>query len=1022
MAASTKETNANDIEGKSDEMDSCGVFLRDMTNMTVLEDSAEDDFIVLQDGDITTETMALAQIKAIDESQPNNEKYNTFQPCRLSFESERPLCQIFDVNWERYIDMPILTSDVGVRAHNSLSIGLKKDKSIVSCKSVGELLQLSPLQLSNYKNMGKLSVERIFMALNQILHSDNETYYDEQTDISIPVSVDCKKHILAMLRDEEYDISDLNDFETSAFSEYASASEVIGKEMALDAATGKHVINEVMQMLYNFYKEPLKLYGLKTALEKNASSLPVEIKKLPVKPFMFAYHISNALEKSELGFSPDTSLTILDFVRFVLSAAEDTAAVLNNAISFVKWLHFDIAALCKPMRDHLEKQRENARFAFEQRLRGETLEAIGVNMGVTRERIRQVEKKIAANIASAYHAQRRKHDILAIIHALRSGDAVLRYDEIVSHIDETDARMIWYLAKRKYIDCDAYRYSLQANAIVFGKETEHIALAALINEIPVFIEKSEMPHHIAELINKYEIPEELVQMQIKTKYKRTGMFYHRSRLTGVFMCDYILRTRFPNGYKIADESDQKRFMTYIPEIFGNKYRMTARALETKVSEVGVLIDRGKYIHNSYINANKDIVDDVNSYIENSSRVVLTYTELFDTFAERFSGTQINNRYCLQGVLKLYGCPFIMRKDYITKEPDINLTAEFEHFVEQYGSKVHISILLDEFNGLTEINIGFFCQRLSNVVMLDDGYYMHASQLDISEDDCQEQREFLLTVCRDAPASSRMLCNEYMLRFTDFMIRNSIESHSYLFGVLQYMFKEEFFFSRPYISLSNDRDLTHRSVLLQHISDTDSIDIDDLTDICDKNEIHYLSLRSLFKSIEPDFIRVDETTLMRKDITGLDDDAVFDTAQQILEIVHAHGGYCASKNIDDFSRFPELDVPWNAYLLESAAALAGDLLTVLRINTSTIYSPVIVFIGDEYIGEDMNSLILRLLVNENRIEPFTSKESILVWLREQGLCNVKLPSFLETEGHLTYDENRILKVQGQGNTHTAIKNG
>ena len=205
-------------------------------------------------------------------------------------------------------------------------------------------------------------------------------------------------------------------------------------------------------------------------------------------------------------------------------------------------------------------------------------------------------------------------------------------------------------------------------------------------------------------------------------------------------------------------------------------------------------------------------------------------------------------------------------------------------------------------------------------------------------------------------------------------------------------------------------MTHHGVLLQHLAGVDSIEIEDLTDICDKNGIRHLSLRTLIKSLESDFIRVGKTLLMKKELVGVDDDSVFDTVQQIKEIVYVRGGYCASKNIADFSWFPELNIPWNVYLLESVSALAGDLLTVLRINTNTIYTPVDVYIGDEFVDEDTNSLIVRLLVKENQLEPFVSKEDVLNWLQEQGLCNAKLPSFLETEGHLFNDESGKLKVQ------------
>ncbi|MEG2687113.1 MAG: hypothetical protein RR954_08365, partial [Christensenellaceae bacterium] len=728
----------------------------------------------------------------------------------------------------------------------------------------------------------------------------------------------------------------------------------------------------------------------------------------PVKPFLFAYNTSVGENKTEFSFVLDSEATVLDFTHAIMSNVGDVRRDLDYAIPFIRWIKFDETLLCKPIRDAFQKQRDNAQFAFEQRMLGETLEAVGSVIGITRERVRQIEKKVTTSVLAAYNVQKKSHDILAVIYALRGGDAVLRYDEIAAQIGDADAQIIWYLAKKDLINCETYHFSHQSSSIVFGDEMERVALLSLLDGLPTIIEKSEMPRYIAEIVEKHGVVEELLRMQLRTIYKLNGMFYHRGCLTLVFMCDYILQTRFQNGYKIADEYDRKRFMSCLAEMFGKK-GVTTRALDAKFGKVGVLIDRGKYLHASYINVDKAIIDEVNTYIENSPRTVLTYAELFDTFSSLFSGTQINNRYCLQGVLKLMGCPFVMRKDYITKESNASIASEFEHFVEHNG-RVHKSVLLDEFNGLSEINIGFFCQRLSNIVTLDGGYYMHSSQLNISEDDYKKQRAFLISECSDTSVSTRMLFHVYMERFTDFMIRNNIETQGNLFGVLQYMFRQEFYFSRPYISLTNDSDLTSHGVLLQHLAGIDSIEIEDLIDICDKSGIQFLSTRSLLDSIKPDFIRIGKTMLMRKELVGVDDDSVLDTAQQIKEIVNVRGGYCASKNIVDFSWFPELNIPWNAYLLESVAAMAGDLLIILRITTGTIYTPVDVYIEDKYCDEDTNSLILRLLFEESQLEPFASKADVFNWLQVQGLCNAKLPSFIETEGHLFYDESGKVKVQ------------
>ncbi|NLD46260.1 MAG: hypothetical protein GX660_03540, partial [Clostridiaceae bacterium] len=489
---------------------------------------------------------------------------------RFNYESELPLYRFFSVSYEPFINMPLLESDIGVRAYNSLRTGRKNDGSIVSCKTIGDVLQLSPLQLSNYKNIGRLSIERIISALGLIVNSENGKHDMECYTTNLPVSADCKKQVLAMLHDESYDTSNFNDTEIAAFSEYMSVYEILGKEMALAAANGSQAIADVMQMFRDFYKEPLKLYERKVRFDRAVCSLPIEIKKLPVEPFVFAYQASVDTNKSGFNISLDSEATVLDFVHAIRRNVEDTEAALNYAIPFVKWLKFDVTTLCQPMRDCLKKQRDNYQFVFEQRMLGQKLEAVGSIMGVTRERIRQIEKKVARLIKHSYDAQKKDHDILATIYALRGGDTVLRYDEIAAQVGDADAQMIWYLAKKDLINCKTYHFSHQSNAVIFGNELEHVAMSSLLAELPAFIERSEMPHYVAELVEKHGVAEELLRIQLRSTYKRDGMFYHRGRLTVVFMCDYILRTRFPNGYKVADESDQQRFLSYISEVFEQK--------------------------------------------------------------------------------------------------------------------------------------------------------------------------------------------------------------------------------------------------------------------------------------------------------------------------------------------------------------------------------------------------------------------------------------------------------------------
>ena len=87
----------------------------------------------------------------------------------------------------------------------------------------------------------------------------------------------------------------------------------------------------------------------------------------------------------------------------------DITKALDFAIPFVKWLKFDVTELCQPMRDCLENQKDNAKFVVEQRMLGETLQTISDTMGVTRERIRQIENKVARIEAHSYDVQKADH-------------------------------------------------------------------------------------------------------------------------------------------------------------------------------------------------------------------------------------------------------------------------------------------------------------------------------------------------------------------------------------------------------------------------------------------------------------------------------------------------------------------------------------------------------------------------------------------------------------------------------------
>ena len=139
--------------------------------------------------------------------------------------------------------------------------------------------------------------------------------------------------------------------------------------------------------------------------------------------------------------------------------------------------------------------------------------------------------------------------------------------------------------------------------------------------------------------------------------------------------------------------------------------------------------------------------------------------------------------------------------------------------------------------------------------------MHASRLNLEDDEPERIKNFLRQNC-SKPIHSRILFDLFFERFSDFMTRNEIQTHNKLFGILQYMFRDEFNFSRPYISTADIKYISNKKFLLRLLENTEEIAIDDLINICEGNGIHYVAKTYLIDCLRPDFVRVDKFNLLR----------------------------------------------------------------------------------------------------------------------------------------------------------------
>lgn len=906
----------------------------------VVDELDREDFIAYR-SEYAVPRKEVEQIKTLLNFQERESSEKILPPQNTFDGQEDPLQKYFQIN-NLALYKNILIADLNFSAR--VQHCLKRS----GYRTLAELLKTSRQELSSLRNFGQGSFDNLISTLKK--------FFTPQ-----------KKEILT--KTVRFANEELDEFLRNA---------------ALNHASQVDLIIAAFEKFFDLVK-----------IKNVFRNLPEEFRDKRVRPFLLAC----GLEKKNLFVVLPENLTLEQIPEFI---AENDFDFDSDVLKiFAGELDFDVRLAAKQLLTNLFDNERDFKI-IRRRAGGATLEQVGKEFGITRERIRQIESKAARKFR---HPKNGAKKIFYFIHALKDGDMLFTLNDVKNFLDDKDAEMICFFVIKALKDeenlgikrfnyengTEIFNYDKESHAFVFHHGTV-IDEQSLIKNLPKIMYEEFFEESIINLACEKNYPLELLKLKLSKIYRHSGKFFHRDRLTPKFKCDYILKERFPNGYKISDEISYQRFVRYLKEIFDEKTPTNQRALGALIGTIGVLCDRGKYIHPYFVHVPEEIIERVENFIDSSDRTAIYYKEIFESLKNVFVGTQITNHYFLQGVIKFYNLPYTLRKDYVTKESGEDMVSEFYSFIDKHP-EFSVQEIKEHFVSLTDASINFFIQRHPVVIRIGNGTFINTLCLALSEEDFEPIKNFLCQNC-SKPMNSRVLFDLFFERFADFMTRNEINDHNKLFGVLQYMFRDDFNFSRPYISTADIEDINNKKFLLSLLESMEEIEIEDLIGICEENGVHYVARTYLIDSLRPDFVRVDEFTLMRPESIGVTDEIISAVVESIQSAVERNGGWQVAQTFEDYEWLPQLEISWSSFLLESVISLADDAPYRLKIpSTSTNFSPTI-FLSEDFAGDDFQSFLLKILSTEHTKEPFCSEKEIFNWLKKQGLCNKKLPKFLE----------------------------
>lgn len=634
----------------------------------------------------------------------DDESNETSVELSSSSETRNCLADSFGVDAALYADINVDRLELGVRSSNCL-----RNANI---KTLEELLNRTEEELYAIRSMGARSVNEIKQCIEHFLREYHETddsqapdgldYSNTKSLENISFTPNFKEAIESLLMGDQIDPEGLTNAQLACIPVLTNATEEMGAEICLEAYINPEYVSVVCDSLQEYAENTLPFYESLDKVKLQIRCLSSVIREKKVIPFIRAYTVKESGDFSEVIEVCDDEATINDIPAILeeLRASEHIDMLMKHIGNFLKWMDFDfrevISNASKSILEFVNNRNKRNSDVMNFRAAGETLEAVASRFGLTRERIRQLEIRAYKSFSYAY--SRQKYDLIMLTYAWRNGDSVIKFDELKQVVGEELATLLWVFVK-DHLNNRNYYYSKTADAIVIrveddnNYEEEQLAekTTEIIRKLPDVLEATQVKQMLSDIAEKHSIPLEIIEKVFFDSYRRVGQFYSQGRLTVVNMCDYVLKRYFPNGYKTNVAEEAENFRKHLVEHYGKQGgNMTYRAIDAKVGEIGVLCDRGRYIHPDYLDVAPEIMEAINAYIEASPRAEIMYAEIFDALQKKLAGTPITNRYLLQGALKKYGCKYSTTRDFVRRRAR-----------EAAPSEVDILLAGDEFAPLRE---------------------------------------------------------------------------------------------------------------------------------------------------------------------------------------------------------------------------------------------------------------------------------------------------------------------------------
>lgn len=542
-----------------------------------------------------------------------------------------------------------------------------------------------------------------------------------------------------------------------------------------------------------------------------------------------------------------------------------------------------------------------------------TLQEVGDEIGLTRERVRQIEAKIHKKINYI------KINFDDLIPVFRYVDIKrLLYVSNERFIKILNNEIVSKLIKIKTSNSNNMKIHFSEDYDTFYFEEKNID--EIVDEF-----KKTLPSVIIE--ENYKKTTYIEKMIIDNDYKLTKKgFYIKKQYNESDTYLELLDLYFPEGYRINNDDDYNFLMDKYKELYKTEEVPTSsRYIATKLdsNKDYCIIDRGMYLRRDKCpELPNQLKNKIINYIKNSNLVVY-YSEIYELFKFELNMNNINNQYLLKGLLDHeLGSEFHRNRDFITYGTQQNKWVAIINYMKSFNNIFTLDDLYNEFQGVSyTIFQGIISSESDKgLLILYNKRFIYVNKTNIAaiKSELKNKIEELFITLNTNYLTSHKIYAKIALSNNNFLSKVNFEVDGFnLYSIIRSLFPNDYYYRRPIISKLDAGIITNIIALRQYLITLDEFDIKKVEMYVTKMGLSnkwFYEYYTLCEYMSEEFVLIDKKTMVKKEKLDIDE-YTLNQIESNLDILLERYDEINLNEFDAYFVFPDIKgYEWNKYLL------------------------------------------------------------------------------------------------------------